>query len=232
MPSPFHCFNSLWTTEPGWFGSVLGSRLLEQGFFPPEKRNYTSLWSYFYFPSLKWILCLWKVPGWQARKMEDCTCQWERSERRNNLAHKGQFCPPLSRGLRRKQAKNQTVSCLCSSLSWRLSQFPCYTLSFPSCWMGRIVSAPFLPQRDTWVFSGLKCFTYQSNKHDSNSVKDNSVSFWVIRNVHKWNHSSPCAYQFPTMLPRPCPPLCGVDRVVEMGSCPQSKMVYEFSWFL
>ena len=59
----------------------------------PEKWNYTSLWSPFIF--FLWFFFfffyLWKVPDEHARKMKGCTCQWERSKKRNNLALSGQF---------------------------------------------------------------------------------------------------------------------------------------------
>lgn len=42
------------------------------------------------------------------------------------------ICPVWSRGLRRKWSKNQILSCLCWSLTWKLGQLPCSASVFLS----------------------------------------------------------------------------------------------------
>lgn len=97
--------NSLWTTEPGWFGSLLGSRLPEQGFSPREMKLCKSL-----------ILLLFSFSRVNFMPVESARLAGQENEglylplrkvrKKNNLAHKGHFCPSLSRRLREKQANN------------------------------------------------------------------------------------------------------------------------------
>lgn len=173
--------------------------------------------------------------SWAGQETEGLHLPRERSERRNNLALKGQFCPPLSKGLRRKQSKNQIVSCPCCSLIWNLGQLPCSSSVFLSVEWEESLRFFFLREileKKKGVFRFEVLLSLHEHKHDSNSVKENRVSFWAMKKVHKENHSFPRVYQVPTVVPKLCPSLRGIGRDVKMGSCPQSRILYAVSLFL
>lgn len=119
------------------------------------------LWSYFYFPSPKRVLGLWKAPEAveQAGTGKGCRRQWERSERKNNLALQSQFCPPLSKGFRWKQSKKQIVSHSgCSPVIWKLGQLLCSTSVFlPVEWAAslRFLSSEILKSPGVFRFQVL-----------------------------------------------------------------------------
>lgn len=137
----------------------------------------------------------------------------ERGQRaKMNLTLKGQFCPPMSRGFRRKQSKNLIVSCLCCSLIWKLSQLPCSALVFPSVeWAPSWVSFFFLRQRfeSKGVCRSITLLSLPEPQHDST----NSI-IWEPKQL-LGNDEYARAHKVSTVPSRLCPPLCEADREAE-----------------
>lgn len=128
-----------------------GKQTARRGFFLLlEKWNSMRLWSYFYFPSLKWIYACgdsqrqssrpgkWRVVFANGKVSGE---EWPCSQR-----------PTLSSLIRGIQEEVVQVSdCFLSPLGSNLKAWPTSWLcfSFPFCWVGTIIQI-FLPWRDTW----------------------------------------------------------------------------------
>lgn len=154
---PTHCGQQRW-----WFVLTPGQQAARRGFLSCLRvKLYEALiWLLFSFSEVNFMPVESARGSWAGQETEGLHLPRERSERRKNLALKGQFCPPLSRGLRRKQSKNQIVSCPCCSLIWNLGQLPCSASVFLSVEWEESLRFFFLREilEKKRVFSGLKCF--------------------------------------------------------------------------